>query len=413
MVSARQNHYNIFGGSQLISIGIDVSAGKSTICILKPYGEVLKSPFEITHTQKDLASFVELLSSFNDETKVVMEATGYYHYPILNYLILNGFFVCVVNAIVMNKYSNISLRKGKTDKKDSIKIANYGLDFWFKLLPYKPKSDIYEEMKLLSRQYYQIVSIKVKCKITLLNLLDKAMPGITTLISNNSKTPEKCKLNDFVKRFWHFDNISKVSEKQFILTYNKWAKKEGYQQSESKASKIYAQAKAGIPIIPSNRASTKILIQEAVRMLGEIEHSSTIILLQMEELAKQIKEYPTVLSMNGVGRKLSLLLIAEIGDIHRFHNAKSLIAYAGIDSPPRQSGTFSAKRRRISKRGSKYLRNVGYEVMTAININKKLGCPIYEFMTKKKNEGKASNVAKIAGLNKFLRIYYAKVKEVI
>jgi len=74
---------------------------------------------------------------------------------------------------------------------------------------------------------------------------------------------------------------------------------------------------------------------------------------------------------------------------------------------------ISLRKGKTDKKDSKYLRNVGYEVMTAININKKLACPIYEFMTKKKNEGKASNVEKIAVLNKFLRIYYAKVKEVI
>ena len=36
----------------------------------------------------------------------------------------------------------------------------------------------------------------------------------------------------------------------------------------------------------------------------------------------------------------------------------------------------------------------------------------YNFMIKKENEGKPKRVAKIAGLNKFLRIYYARVMEV-
>ena len=37
---------------------------------------------------------------------------------------------------------------------------------------------------------------------------------------------------------------------------------------------------------------------------------------------------------------------------------------------------------------------------------------VYEFIKKKESEGKAKKVAKIAGLNKFLRIYYARVMEV-
>ena len=34
----------------MISVGIDVSKGKSTVCILKPYGEIVSKPFNITHT---------------------------------------------------------------------------------------------------------------------------------------------------------------------------------------------------------------------------------------------------------------------------------------------------------------------------------------------------------------------------
>ncbi len=396
----------------MISVGIDVSKEKSTVCILKPYGEVIKSPFDVNHTQTELNNLVKLLNSLTGEIKVVMEATGYYHYPILNYLQENNFFVSVINALVMNKYSNIAIRKGKTDKKDALKIANYGLDFWFKLMPFKPKDDVYEELTILSRQYYQCMSIKVKCKITLLNLLDKTMPKITELLSNNTKTPGKCKLNDFANKFWHYDNITKYSKNQFNIIYNNWAKKEGYRQSQSKAAEIYALACDSIPTLSSATASAKMLVTEAVRVLKEVDYSLNLILSHMEQLAKQLKEYSTVLAMNGVGIKLVLLLIAEIGNVARFHNSKALIAYAGIDSPPHQSGSFSASRRRISKRGSKYLRTIGYQVMTSINISKNESCPVYQFMQKKEAEGKAKKVAKIAGLNKFLRIYYARIKEV-
>ncbi|EGW40280.1 hypothetical protein [Desulfosporosinus sp. OT] len=36
---------------------------------------------------------------------------------------------------------------------------------------------------------------------------------------------------------------------------------------------------------------------------------------------------------------------------------------------------------------------------------------VYQYMLKKETEGKPKKVAKIAALNKFLRIYYARVKE--
>ena len=133
----------------------------------------------------------------------------------------------------------------------------------------------------------------------------------------------------------------------------------------------------------------------------------------MDEYAKKMPEYSEVRRMGGVGDKLAVKLIAEIGDIRRFHSAKALIAYAGIDSPPYQSGQYLGAKRRISKRGSPLLRKIGYEVMKNLKShNKPDDDAVYLYILKKEKEGKPKKVAKIAGLNKFLRIYYARVKAV-
>lgn len=189
-------------------------------------------------------------------------------------------------------------------------------------------------------------------------------------------------------------------------------KKEGYQQSEAKAIKIYDLAQQGIPTLSSNAPSTKMLVLEAVRVLREIDKTLALILSQMQELAKSLKEYTVVREMAGVGDIIAPRLMAEIGDIRRFHSGKALIAYAGIDAPPYQSGQFTGTRRRISKRGSATLRKTGFEIMKCLKSNKPESDTVYLFVLKKEAEGKASKVAKIAGLNKFLRIYYARVKEV-
>ncbi|MCS4463002.1 transposase, partial [Clostridium botulinum] len=128
---------------------------------------------------------------------------------------------------------------------------------------------------------------------------------------------------------------------------------------------------------------------------------------------KKLDEYNIVREMQGVGDVLAPRLIASIGDIRRFHNAKALIAYAGIDTPPYESGNFKGTKQRISKRGSAYLRKTGYEIMASLKaIKPSVDSVVYDYILKKESEGKAKKVAKIAGLNKFLRIYYARVKEV-
>lgn len=187
-------------------------------------------------------------------------------------------------------------------------------------------------------------------------------------------------------------------------------KKQGYRLNESIASEIYELAKISIPILPCND-STKIIVQQLAQTLLVVDETRNDILSHMDELARQLPEYELIRAMPGVGDKTVSLLISEIGDVTRFKNKHSLIAYAGIDAPPYQSGKFDATQRKISKRGNKYLRRIGFEIMLSLLRNKPTDDPVYLYILKKKADGKASKTAMIAGFNKFLRIYYARVME--
>ena len=398
----------------MTSVGIDVSKGKSTVCILKPYGEVIVSPYEVQHTEPDLRVLISRIKSIEGEVRIVMEATGAYHLPLLSSFKDVGFFVSVINPLAMKRYASTAIRKGKTDKMDAVRIANYGIDNWFKLVDYTLPDEVYAQLRLLGRQYTHYITIRIESKLALTDLLDRTMPGIKSLLSGKrSEEPTKDKLSDFVAEYWHFDNITKKSESQFIRSYCTWAKKKGYHASESKAKSIYALACNGIPTLPASTASTKMLILEAVRVLKEVNKTLESILTQMQELATTLPEYNTVRAMNGVGDVLAPRLIAEIGDVRRFHSGSALIAFAGIDSPPFQSGSFTGTQRKISKRGSSLLRKTGYEVMKCLKtVKPSQDNAVYLYMLKKEAEGKPKKVAKIAALNKFLRIYYARVSEV-
>ena len=142
-----------------------------------------------------------------------------------------------------------------------------------------------------------------------------------------------------------------------------------------------------------------------------MEASRDAILTQMQALAKTLPEYSLVREMPCIGDTLAPRLIAEIGDVRRFHSKRALIAYAGIDAPPYQSGKFCANNRHISKRGNRYLRKTGYEIMQSYVMHKPANDPIFTFIEKKRGEGKSGKLAMVAGLNKFLRVYYGKVTE--
>ena len=391
----------------MISVGIDVSKGKSTVCIMKLGGEVLKPPFEIDHIANELEDLVAIIKSYDEEVRVVLEDTGHYHLPVVSPLVDNGIFVCCVNALRMKKFCAQSLRRSKTDKIDSIQIANFGLTYWNELVPTLPTGEVYHELKLLARQYYQTVSLLIKAKVNLSNLLDQVMPEISTVLSDQRGNH---KLTEFVNRYIHFHNITKMGEERFTADYCAWAKKKGYRLNERKAAQIFALAQNGTPTLP-NSQSTTIAIGEAIKLIQSIDGSRNTILAQMQEFCKSFPEYSVVKEMPCIGDTLAPRIIAEIGDVRRFKNKHSLIAFAGIDTPPYQSGMFNATERHISKRGNSYLRKTGFEIMQCLIQHKPDADPVYDFIQKKRSEGKRGKEAMIAGLNKFLRVYYGKVME--
>ncbi len=123
-------------------VGIDVSKGKSMIAVMRPLGEMVIPPFEVGHDNTELRELSGLLRKLDGEIRVVMEATGNYHLPIASFLHDCGFHVSVVNAMLIHGYGNNSLRRAKTDKKDAIKLANYGLDHWLALPRYIPEDEV-------------------------------------------------------------------------------------------------------------------------------------------------------------------------------------------------------------------------------------------------------------------------------
>ena len=398
----------------MISVGIDVSKGKSTVCILKPYGEIMCSPFEMLHGEKELNALDDLLNKLDGEIRIVMEATGIYHLPILTFFHEKGYFVSVINPFAMKKYAkDNSIRGAKTDKLDSIMIANYGIEKWFKLQRYKGDEEIYAELKLLGRRYRHYMELHVKALQELTHILDYVMPGIKKMFNSWNEANGKDKLSDFVEQFWHFDLITAMSLEKFTEEYLDWAKENKYHRSRSKAEAVYELASNGISTLSSGTPSTKMLVQEAISVLRTVDSSLFLILTRMQELAKTLPEYSTVREMGGVGDVLAVKLIAEIGDIRRLHSAKALIAWAGIDPPPYESGQFIGSKRKITKRGSSTLRKVGYEVMRVLKSHPApKDDAVYNYILKKESEGKSKKHAKIAGLNKFLRIYYARVMAV-
>ncbi|MEF9864757.1 MAG: transposase, partial [Christensenellaceae bacterium] len=97
--------------------------------------------------------------------------------------------------------------------------------------------------------------------------------------------------------------------------------------------------------------------------------------------------------------------------VRRYPRRSSLVAFAGVDPAVNQSGKHEAQSNPTTKRGSPHLRKTLYQVVCTYLKKSPGDEAVYRFLDKKRAEGKPYFVYMTAAANKFLRIYYARVKE--
>ena len=392
------------------AVGIDVSKGKSTVTIRRPGDVVLMPPRDIPHTKSAINELIKQIQSLDGETKACMEHTGRYYEPLAAWLSDAGIFVSAVNPVLIRDFADDSLRSPKTDKADSKKIARYTLDRWAKLKQYGSMDKTRNQLKTMNRQFSFFMAQKTAMKNNLIALLDQSYPGANDLFDSPARSDGSQKWVDFVYTYWHVDCVRGKSLSAFTEHYRKWCKHKGYNFSAEKAEKVYEASCDLIAVFPKDD-NTKMLIRQAVAMLNTASETVENLRIKMDETASALPEYPVVMAMNGVGSTLGPQLMAEIGDVTSFTHREALTAFAGVDPGKNDSGKHVQKSVRTSKKGSPHLRRTLFQIMDGLIKRSPIDDPVYVFMDKKRAQGKPYYVYMTAGANKFLRIYYGRVRE--
>ena len=393
------------------AVGVDVSTGKSMVAVRRPLNEIVAKPFEVHHTGSELKQLADYLKSLEGETRVIMEDTGRYYESIAQYLHDAGLYVSAVNPkLIKDSGCGNTLRRVKTDKADAKKIAKYGLDNWADLREYTPMDTIRNQLKTLNRQCGLYTKTKTMMKNNLIALLDQTYPGVNALFDSPVREDGTQKWVDFAASFWHVDCVRGMSLTAFTGKYRKWCKKHRYNCSSDKAAEVYGKARDQIAMLPKD-ALTKLLVKQATDALNAVSATLERLKAEMLDLASQLPEFPVVMNMRGVGDSPGPQLMAEIGDVTRFARRSAITSFAGVDPGADQSGTHEAKSVSTSKSGPPELRKALFLVMDCLLKTMPQDDPVYLFMDKKCAEGKPYLVYMTAGTNKFLRIYYGRVKE--
>lgn len=392
------------------AVGIDASKFKSTITVIQPAGVVIRKPFDVLHTSDGLNTLVTYLQSLEGETRAVIECTGRYHEPVVKKLSEAGIFISAVNPKLIKGQNQNTLRKVKSDPADARKIARYALDNWAELREYSSMDTTREQLKTLNAQFDFFMKQKVAAKTNLISLLDNTYPGINKLFSSPARDDGSEKWVDYAYSFWHVDCVRKIGLKAFTQRYEAFCQKHHYNYQPDKAKFLFDSAKQLVAVFPKEK-SYKLLIQQSIQQLNLAAEHIEILRKEMNELASTLPEYDTVMSMYGVGPTYGPQLIAEIGDVARFTHREAITAFAGVDPGVNESGQFKQNSNRASKNGSTRLRKTLFQIMSTYLQNRPEDEPVYQFLDRKRAEGKPYLVYMTAGANKFLRIYYGKVKE--
>jgi len=147
----------------LIAVGIDVSKDTLAICERFENGDELR---EIKNNKREIKNFSEKLNGYNFKGRIVMESTGRHHLQTALTLSKNNLDAIVINPLITKKYSSSSIRKVKTDKKDSQVLAEIAI-----------KEDKLPESFNISKK-----ELIIKKKMSLIALIDNELQKINSSV---------------------------------------------------------------------------------------------------------------------------------------------------------------------------------------------------------------------------------------
>ncbi|WP_440970761.1 IS110 family transposase [Peribacillus frigoritolerans] len=387
-------------------VGLDVAKGESQVQAFldqsKPYGK----SFSMKHIKEELDHFLEFLKEIEEVTgqmpMVILESTGHYHSPVIQYLEEQGIPYILLNPIISYQAKKSSLRKVKTDAIDAYQLCV--LYYKEDLEPHKIRGIQLLDLRKLSRQQEIVTNMYVEAKLQFHTILDQVFPEYRKVFNDLYSRVSLLILKEYPTS----EAVLTAGESKLAESVIEFCPSRSGQWAWEKAKKIMDSASRNpfqINVYQSHVINLRMYIELLFHYQGHLSELEDRIVA----LANELEEYKIIQSIPGIGEKIAATIISEIGEIDRFNHPKKLVAFAGVDPSVHSSGKFTATINRITKRGSSRLRHSLYlAVLCGIRSsrNKKLKA----FFDKKKSEGKLAKVAIVACMNKLLHWVYALIK---
>ena len=310
--------------------------------IALPHQQFVGKPYKILHNSIDslttaVSKIKEAEELYSLESRIFLESTRIYHYPLFCYLRDKGFNCSVINPIITKNSTNINIRKVHNDRFDSKKAALVGLkpDLKVSLMP----SDLALNCRNLCREYYDLMDNRSAYVNKLQGELRMAFPQYLGIFS-------KVTINTSLTLLETYTSPSAFLEadKQEIIDIIRSTARFGLTYAQNKYNAIIQAA------TDANQFGYIIEINSILESLHE--------LVDANEDTDFVKQIHLIKTFKGAGFLSAVSIMGEIGDFSAFSKPKQLFAYFGLDPAVKQSGKFEGTKVQMSKRDSAIARRV-------------------------------------------------------
>jgi transposase len=145
---------------------------------------------------------------------------------------------------------------------------------------------------------------------------------------------------------------------------------------------------------------------ESLRDLIELyDRQVTMLEGQIHQQLRHHRGYQAIQAIDGVGRTIAAVLVAEIGDVDRFRSAEALCSWAGLTPKHRESDT-TVRRGPITKQGSRLVRWAVIEAVSRYH-----GGPGLAAGFRRIAERRGTNKARVAVARKVLTLVYYGLRD--
>lgn len=381
-------------------VGIDCAQNKHDFAMKNNQDKFLIKRGHFSNTLQGYEKFLNtVLSKCLNKDKILfgMEVTGIYGTNLYERLKSDGYHVVMISPDSVKNYRDYK-RLNKTDKIDSGCIAELLLNGDAQIVHVAKNG--YTDLKAYIRRRN---ALKVTCtqetnrflaKVCLYfpDLLKVFPSGRATLKAIFSIYPTPYSIIEA-----DFDELVSVLQK---ASKNKFG--------VDKANELIHAARNSIVVRKSISDGELYNIHSLIDSIDSLESEIRNLEKIIDSKAEEFPAYHVLLTLTGCGKITAATIVAEIGDISRFHKASQIVSLAGLYGDNSKSGSSVNKRGKISKKGSRYLRHAIYMVAEFARRNN----PIFKaYFTRKKNGDRTKHTLAVnAVANKLCKVIYSLMK---